>query len=373
MTKLPDFSKRSIDERIDTVVRLRDLNAQEEDLLRNSFNGISREQADNAIENCICGNPLMGIVTNARINNKDYLIPLVTEEPSIVAGASRAFKLGRDAGIEAQSTRNLLVGQIKLINVTGKEAARETLRKNTDRIIATANEDHAYSKAIEIWSEPINSGLVVYLTVNTGNTHGANTVTKMCERIAPLVEECTGGKAVAKIVSNMLNYNTVHATMNVPVESLARNGFSGKESLEKFMSVAEFAREDKYRNATHNKGIMNGVIGVASATGQDTRAIYSAAMAYVYGGQGFAPLSHWIHSLDGLEGTIRMPLTVATVGGATQLPYNRLGLRILGVQSAPELQEVMAATGLACNFAAIHELATNGMRGHFRLQQKRNQ
>ena len=131
MTKLPDFSKRSIDERIDTVVRLRDLNAQEEDLLRNSFNGISREQADNAIENCICGNPLMGIVTNARINNKDYLIPLVTEEPSIVAGASRAFKLGRDAGIEAQSTRNLLVGQIKLINVTGKEAARETLRKNT--------------------------------------------------------------------------------------------------------------------------------------------------------------------------------------------------------------------------------------------------
>ncbi len=372
-SRIPDFNKLSIDERIKHVRDFADLSDEETRLLYSSFGAVSKQHADRLIENCICGVPLMGIVTNAKINDKEYLIPVSIDEPSIIAAASRAFRLARDNGIQAQSLGNYIRGQIQITNLVDMEKAESVLKENEPEILKLANEGHTYTRAEFLEFEQFDRNLLLYLIVDTGDIQGANTINRMCESLAGLVEELTHGEVVAGIVSNYADRCLAKSKMRIRKEDLARPGFSQEQALERFLKISRVGEGGNVpRAATNNKGIMNGIIGAANATGQDTRAIYSAAESYAYRSGKYASLSRWYEQDEYLVGELEMPMPLGIIGGATDYPYYSLGLEILGVSSAQEFQEVLVSLGLANNFAAIQEIATVGItQGHMKLHGRR--
>ncbi|MEA3229617.1 MAG: hydroxymethylglutaryl-CoA reductase, degradative [archaeon] len=371
-SRIQNFSSTSIDERIDYVANFSELTDKEKEHLYNSFSIIKKEYGEKLIENCICGNPLTGIITNANINDRDYLIPLSTEEPSIIAAASRAFKLAGENTIEAESLGNYMTGQIQITGLKDIHEAESVLKDNEEKILGLVNKRHRYTKAESIELEQSEDELLLYLIVNTGDIQGANTINKMCEYIAPYIEEITDGEVIAKIISNYADRCLVKGKMRIRKENLHRSSFSDKEVLERFLKVSGLAQRNMHRAATNNKGIMNGIIGVATATGQDTRAIEVAAHTYCCRKGKYAPLSYWYEEDEYLVGEIEMPMPIGIVRGATEHPYYSLGLKILGVGSAQEFQKILVSTGLANNFSATQEIATKGITaGHMNLHKKR--
>ncbi len=339
--------------------------------------------ADKMIENVIgvLGLPI-GLGLNFLINGRDYVVPLVVEEPSIVAALSAAAKLARGAGgYAATASPPVLIGQIQVIDVPDMARATTAVLARRQEIIDLANSFHPRMVArgggavdVEVRSYPLTNMegemLVVHLLVDTRDAMGANLVNGMCEGVASLVESITEGTVFLRILSNLADRALARAEVTLPPAALAGKGYSGERVRDGIVIASDFAYVDPYRAATHNKGIMNGVDAVALATGNDWRAIEAGAHAYAARHGRYSSLSQWWRDEQGnLRGRLEMPLKVGIVGGPLESnPGVAMNLRLLGVESAQELAQVMAAVGLAQNFAALRALATEGIQtGHMTL------
>ncbi|RJS73135.1 hydroxymethylglutaryl-CoA reductase, degradative [Methanophagales archaeon] len=373
-SKIPGFYKLSTEERLEIVRDFAALSEEELKVLGNT--GSLGETANRMIENVVGTMPLpLGIAANFVINGNDYLIPMAIEEPSVVAAASNAAKMARaKGGFLTSSTEPIMIGQIQLTGVSDPFAAKFAILETKRRILALANEKDPVlvnlgggAKDIEVNVIDTAEGpmVIVHLLVNVKDVMGANAVNTMAEAVAPFIEQLTGGKANLRIISNLATYRLARARA-----VFARDAIGGEEVVARVISAYLFAKSDPYRCATHNKGIMNGVDAVVIATGNDFRAIEAGAHTYASITGKCQPLTRWEKNRDrDLVGTIELPIAVGIVGGATSVhPTAKTNLKILGVKTANELAEIIAAVGLAQNFAALRALATEGIqRGHMSL------
>ncbi len=378
MAKTSDISgfyKLSPEERLKFVQDFAGLSDEEVQLIRKT-GALELEQANRMIENVIGTTELpIGIATNFLINGKDYLIPMAIEEPSVVAAASNAAKMTRPrGGFYTESTLPVMIGQIQLVDVKNPIEAREKIIAEKEQILARANEQDPVlvnlgGGAVDLDVRIINTSMgpmtIIHLLVDVRDAMGANVINTMCEAAAPIIEELTGGRVFLRIVSNLAVYRLARAKAVFTSEALG-----GAEVVDGILQAYAFAAADPFRCATHNKGVMNGVIAVALATANDTRALEAGAHAYAAMDGAYRPLTHWARTVDGdLAGSIELPVAVGVIGGATAVhPVAKICRKILGVQSARELGEIMAAVGLAQNLAAMRALATTGIQaGHMKL------
>ncbi|MCY0868724.1 MAG: hydroxymethylglutaryl-CoA reductase, degradative [Desulfurococcus sp.] len=375
-SRIPGFYKLPMHERRRIIGEWAGLSKEELEALGNLGN-LPEKIADSMIENVVGGMTYpFAIATNFLINNKEYLIPMVIEETSVVAAASNAARMLRyNGGIKASAERQEMIGQIHLVKVSSpKLKAMRILEAKKEILDYASQQDPTLLKygggprdlEVRVVEHPLLGGvIIVHLIVDVRDAMGANTVNTMAEAVAPLLEKLTGGEARLRIISNYAVYRIARAWVETPVEEVG-----GLDVAVRIMEASILAEIDPYRAVTHNKGIMNGVIAVALATGQDHRAIEAGAHAYAARSGVYKPLSHWEVTGDKLlAGTLEIPLQVGVVGGATRVhPVARIALKILGVSTARELAEVMAAVGLAQNLAALRALVTEGIqKGHMRL------
>jgi len=383
VSRIPDFYRLKVSERLRILLERGVISAAHYNQLADGVHTLSVDAADNMIENVVgvFGLP-MGLGLNFMINDKPRVVPLVVEEPSIVAGLSAAAKLVRaSGGFKASCEESLLMGQIQVVDVAHISKARHAILDNKDEILNLANSLHPNmvargggAKELDVVIHPSASErgdmLIVHIHVDSCDAMGANLVNTMCEGVAPLVERLTGGRVFLRILSNLTDRALVRASATLKLADLEGKGYSGEEVRDGVILANEFAAVSPYRAATHNKGIMNGIDAVAVATGNDWRAIEAAAHAYAGRGRSYTCLTKWYKDEQGdLVGSIEVPIKVGIVGGNLETnPAVAIAHAILGVESARELAEVMAAVGLAQNFAAIRALATDGIqRGHMTL------
>lgn len=382
-SRIPKFYKHDVEERLKILLDRDILSRDDYKMLRDQQQLLTRGKADRMIENVlgVFGLP-MGLGINFIINDRPYVVPMVVEEPSILAAVSSAAKVVRNAGgFSVIADEPILIGQIQLVDVHHPAKVKHAILQNKQEIIDLANSLHpnmvkrgggAIDLEVIVHEQIRHSGnmVVVHLLVDTRDAMGANLVNSMCEGVAPLIEKMTGKKVYLRILSNLTDRSMVRAQCEIPPELLDFNEASGAEVRDGIVRASEFASVDPYRAATHNKGIMNGIDPVAIATGNDWRAIEAAAHAYAAKGNHYSSLTHWSKSEEGhLVGTIEIPLKVGTVGGS--LKSNKavgIAHRILGIETAPELAKVMGAVGLAQNLSALRSLGTEGIqRGHMTL------
>ncbi|MGB3904104.1 MAG: hydroxymethylglutaryl-CoA reductase, degradative [Anaerolineae bacterium] len=380
-SRIPEFYKLSPSQRLRQAQVATGLTDEEAAILQGS-EGLDVSQADRMSENVVgtFGLPL-GIAVNFRVNRRDYLVPMAIEEPSVVAAASHAAKLVRAAGgFVAEASSSLMIGQIQVLGLDDLPASRARLLAERERLLAVANEQDrvlvglgggARDLEVRIVPEtPAGPMLVVHLIYDCRDAMGANAVNTAVEALAPLVEEITGGQALLRILSNLADRRLARARAVVPSEVLALDGFLGQEVAKRIVDAYALAAVDPYRAATHNKGIMNGIDAVLIATGNDWRAVEAGAHAYAARSGLYQSLSTWDVDSDGnLVGTLELPMAVGIVGGATKAhPGARVALKVMGVQTAQELAQVIVSVGLAQNLAALRALATEGIqRGHMEL------
>lgn len=380
-SRIPGFYDWPLAERAAHISLWAHLDADEREVLGGMM-GLGLSRADRMIENVIGVFALpLGIGLNFCINGRDYVIPMVIEEPSVVAGVSYAARLLRDGGgITATSSQPVMIGQVQVLDVGDPSVAEAAVLAQKSEILALADELDPVMVELgggardvrvrHLHGTPVGSMMIVELLYDCRDAMGANTVNTACERLAPLIEQLTGGRVNVRILSNLADQRLAVATGRVPAELLATDEIPGPVAIERIVEACAFAVADPYRAATHNKGIMNGVDAVVLATGNDWRAVEAGAHAYAARDGRYSSLSEWWQDKDGdLRGRLELPLAVGTVGGATRVhPGARVALKILGVGTARELAEVMAAVGLAQNLAAIRALATIGIQaGHMRL------
>jgi hydroxymethylglutaryl-CoA reductase len=344
--------------------------------------GLTSDLADRMIENVIgvYGLPL-GIAVNFLVNGREVLVPMAIEEPSVVAGASFMAKLAREGGgFTAQAGEAEMIGQIQVVEVPDPASAREAVLAHRREILAAADEVDPVitrlgggARDLEvriIEGTAVGAMLIVHLIYDTRDAMGANAVNTAVERLAPLIETLTGGRAHLRILSNLADRRLARARCRIPLNALAFESFEGERVRVGILEAWAFAEADPYRAATHNKGIMNGVDAVVIATGNDWRAVEAGAHAFAARSGRYTSLSRWSRSPDGaLEGFLEMPLAVGIVGGATRVhPGARASLALMGVRTARELAEIIVSVGLAQNLAALRALATEGIqRGHMGL------
>ncbi|MEE8410321.1 MAG: hydroxymethylglutaryl-CoA reductase, degradative [Myxococcota bacterium] len=381
-SRIPEFYKRSIGERLELMRERSLLDEEDYRTLLRGRQVMAADSADRLVENVIGVFSLpLGIGLNFRINDKPYAIPLVVEEPSIIAGLSSAAKVvGQAGGFEAESTEPILIGQIQVVKIKNSAQAKQAVLQRKDEILNLADSLHPKMVArgggardVEVIIHPgtaYGDMVIVHLLVDTCDAMGANLVNSMCEGVAPLIEKITGGEVFLRILSNLTDRALVRARAVIPVELLGGQGTAGEDVRDGIVLAAEFAHVDPYRAATNNKGVLNGIDALALATGNDWRAVEAGAHAWAARGSHYTSLTHWYRSESGdLVGSIELPLKVGTVGGPLQSnPAVGINLRILGVESARELACVMGAVGLAQNFAALRALVTDGIQqGHMTL------
>ena len=378
-SSIPKFFEKSHEEKLDVICNFSDLNDEELNHLKNATGGLDFEYANKMIENAIGTFSLpLGIATNFKINNVDYLVPMVIEEPSVIAAASKAAKIARvHGGFTAKVDGNISIGQIQVLDVNIQESI-SILNSNSNQIVELAN---SASKTLpklgkgakEIQCKEIktstSSMLIVELMIDVGDAMGANVTNTMCETVAPLIEKLTDGKTLLRILSNYSTKRMVSVSAVFDKDSVG-----GEKVVDDMISAYEFADNDVYRAVTHNKGVMNGTISVANATGQDSRAIEAAAHAYASHTGRYRSLTHWSKNNDGhLVGKFEIPLSVGIVGGVTNNhPIAKICTKILNLKNVQELSCIIASTGLAQNFAAMRALATEGIqKGHMKLHARK--
>ncbi len=379
-SRLSGFYKLSLNERVAAVAKWADLTVDEEWVLLG--NGLSAEQAGQMIENSIGTLALpLGVAANFTINGRDYLIPMAVEEPSVVAAVSHAAKLIRDGGgFFTEASDPVMIGQIQVLDIPDMTAAIAALEVNTARLMAEADSVSESivrrgggSRGLEFrpfQQTPVGPMLVVHLLYDCRDAMGANAVNTAVEFIAPLVAELTGGRTNLRILSNLTDRRTATARCRIPAASLATLDLPGKVVAQRIAEANAFAVVDPYRAATHNKGIMNGVDAVCLATGNDWRAVEAGVHAYAARNGQYSALTDWHVAENGdLVGEMTLPLAVGTVGGATKVhPTAKVAMKILAVDSAEELAQIIVCVGLAQNLAAIKALCTTGIQaGHMRL------
>jgi hydroxymethylglutaryl-CoA reductase len=323
----------------------------------------------------------LGIAVNFRVNGRDVLVPMVIEEPSVVAGASFAAKLARaGGGFRARAAAPEMIGQIQVLDMADPWSARFDILAAREELLVQANETDPVlvnlgggardMEARVLEHTAVGPMLVLHIIFDCRDAMGANAVNSACEALAPRVEKITGGRVMLRILSNLADRRLAQACCTVPADGLAFGDFSGQDVVQGIVDASAFAAADPYRATTHNKGIMNGVDAVVLATGNDWRAVEAGAHAYAAREGRYTSLSTWARDAnDDLVGTIEMPLAVGTVGGATRVhPTAQVALKILGVETARELAEIIVAVGLAQNLAALRALATEGIqKGHMQL------
>jgi hydroxymethylglutaryl-CoA reductase len=348
----------------------------EEATLIQSRGSLPLDLADRMIENVVGTIPIpLGIGVNFLINGRDYLIPMAIEEPSVVAAASYAAKMVRDGGgFHTNSTSPIMIGQIQAVDIKDPYAARMQVIHAKDEILKKANEQDPVlvgagggardldAKIIQTTQGPM---LITELHVDCRDAMGANAVNTMNEAVAPIIERITGGHVYLRIISNLAVKRLARASCLVPKESVG-----GEKVVDGIVNACAFAAADPYRAATHNKGIMNGIIAVIIATGNDHRAIEAGAHAYAAINGHYTSLSTWEKNQSGdLVGTLELPMAVGLIGGAVKThPIAKIAIKILGVKTANEFGEVCTAVGLAQNLGALRALAHEGIqRGHMSL------
>ena len=369
------FFKLDTEARMREVAEFAGLSIAEQEVLR-SADSLDMDKADHMVENVIGRFALpMGVAINFIINGKDVVIPMVTEEPSVIAACSNAAKMARAAGgFTASTSGNIMIAQIQMLRVPAPFAAKSMILEKEEEILRICNEKDPVlvsfgggAKDVEVRIIDSAEGpmVIVHLLVDTLDAMGANAVNTMAETVSPYIEELTGGIAELRILSNLADRRVVRARATWKKEAVG-----GVEVVEKILSAYAFAAADPYRAATHNTGIMNGIIPVVLATGNDTRAIESGAHAYAARNGRYTSLTTWEKNAEGdLVGCIEMPMAVGLVGGATKIhPAAQTAVKILDVKTAAELGQIIASAGLANNLAAMKALATEGIqRGHMSL------
>ena len=372
------FYKLSIEERQKLLSELIDLNQEELKILK-TFGYFKPAQIDTLIENVVGSYQLpLGLAFNFKINEKDFIIPMVIEEPSVVAAASNAAKMARKhGGFHSDEVKPIMISQIQITQLKDIGVAKESLERSKEILLNIANEqDPVLNKLgggaqdIEIREIHTNKGkmIILHLLVNVLDAMGANVVNTMAEAISPKIEEICGGKIYLRIVSNLATHRIARSRATFDKEMLG-----GEEVVEGILNAYEFALADPFRATTHNKGIMNGIVALTLATGNDTRAIESGAHAYASISGKYSPLTKFkLDSEGNLIGEIEVPLALGIIGGMTRIhPMARIALKILNVSSANELSQVGAALGLAQNVAALRALASEGIqKGHMTLHSR---
>lgn len=393
-SRLSGFYQKSVAERTALIARWANLTAEEVSILHA---GLTVAQADKMIENVIgVFNLPLGIGANFVVNGREVLVPMVVEEPSVIAAVSYAAKLARNGGgFRTGSTRSIMIAQVQLLGVPDAVQATERILQAKPELLAVANTSPSIAARgggpfdIEVRhlpATPTGPMLIVHLLFDALDAMGANAVNTAAEAIAPHLERLSGGQALLRILSNLTDQRRAWAEVAIPANTFSSIHAAGAEVIEGITHANAFAVADPYRAATHNKGILNGIDAVAIATGNDWRAIEAGAHAYAARDGQYRALTEWRVITDNqttdeqtknqpnrtgtaLYGRLELPLAVGIVGGATRAhPTAQVALKILGVTSARELSEIMAAVGLAQNLAAIRALATEGIqRGHMAL------
>ncbi len=380
-SRLPNFRALSPQQRLAHIVETCGLDADAAALLQTP-GALRLDLADGMIENVIGTFELpLAVAGNFQVNGRDVLVPMVVEEPSVVAAASFMAKLARESGgFETSSSAPLMRAQVQVLGLSDPQGARQALLRRRDEILATANARDKVliglgggCKDIEVHvfpETPRGPMLVLHLIVDVRDAMGANTVNTMAEAVAPQIEQITGGQVRLRILSNLADLRLARARVVLTPETLTTPERRGEDIIEGILDAYAFAAVDPYRAATHNKGIMNGIDPIVVATGNDWRAVEAGAHAYACRSGRYTSLTCWEKDKAGrLVGSIEMPMPLGLVGGATKThPLARLALQIMGVQSAQELAEITVAVGLAQNMGALRALATEGIqRGHMAL------
>jgi len=341
--------------------------------------GLTLDRADKMAENVVGVHELpLGIATNFVVDGREVLVPMVIEEPSVVAAASNAaLRVRAGGGFFTEVDESLTVAQIEVRRLASVPSAIAAIKEARQEILAIADASEPElvalgggARDVEIRTLSDGATVVVHLVVNCLDAMGANAVNTMAETLAPTIEEITGGRVGLRILTNLADRRLARARCSIPVHSLARRSASGESVRDGVVAAYEFAALDPYRATTHNKGIMNGVDAVVIATGNDWRAVEAGAHAYAARSGQYGPLTRWWTGDDGqLEGEIELPLALGTVGGAARVhPAARLARIMLGTDKAKELARVVAAVGLAQNLAALSALAIEGIQeGHMAL------
>ncbi|WP_332746928.1 hydroxymethylglutaryl-CoA reductase, degradative [Hydrogenophaga sp.] len=378
---LPGFRSLTPAQRLDVIAQKVGLTESETRSIATP-GALSMATADGMIENVIGTFELpFAIAGYFQINGKDVLVPMVVEEPSVVAAASFMAKLVRESGgFQTSSSGPLMRAQVQVIGVTDPLGARQAILRHRKEIIDIANSRDKVliglgggCRDVEVHvfpDTPRGPMVVAHLIVDVRDAMGANTVNTMAEAVAGRIEQITGGSVRLRILSNLADLRVARASLRISPAALTTKDYDGARVVDGILDAYTFAAVDPYRAATHNKGIMNGIDPVVVATGNDWRAVEAGAHAYACRGGRYTSLSCWEQASNGdLVGSIEMPMPVGLVGGATKThPLARVALKMLGVKSAEELGEVVVAVGLAQNMAAMRALATEGIqRGHMAL------
>ncbi len=380
-SKIPGLRELDPVDRLAEVCRAANLSENEQKALTGE-SALPVSLANGMIENVVGKFELpLGVATNFKINDKDYLIPMAVEEPSIVAAASYMAKIARRCnGFTTSSTSPIMRAQIQLVRVTDPFGVKHKLLQAEEEIIALANSKDQVlldlgggCKDIEVHvfeQSPVGAMVVLHLLVDVRDAMGANTVNTMAEMVAPLIEKISGSNVRLRILSNLADRRLVRAHVELTADALTTEQLNGLDVAHGIVEACALAIIDPYRAATHNKGIMNGIDPVLVATGNDWRAVEAGAHAYAARNGQYASLSRWeLNSKEHLVGTLELPLAVGLVGGATKThPAAQAALKLMNVHSASELAEIIAAVGLAQNLAALRALATEGIqKGHMAL------
>ena len=378
MTKtsvISGFYKLPLKERLAIIKDFASLTDEEIALLENT-GAVAFDTVNHMVENVIGVFPEpLGLAVNFQINGKDYLIPMATEEPSVIAAACYAAKMVRDGGgFHTSSTAPIMIGQVQVVDLKDSLQAKKQVLEAKADILKKANDQDPVLNSFgggakdldaKIIETTMGNMLIVELYVDCRDAMGGNAVNTMAEAIAPQIEELTGGHVYLRIISNLATKRMAKAWCSIPKESLG-----GEAVIDGIAYASAFAAADPYRAATHNKGAMNGIIAVVLATGNDHRAIEAGAHAYAALNGPYTSISKWTKKANGdLEGVIELPMAIGLIGGAVKThPVARVAMKILGVKTANEFAEVLAAVGLAQNLGALRALASEGIqRGHMSL------
>lgn len=378
MARLPGFAKLSPTERIEALLKEGLLTWDEAQILKEQ-QGLSLSIADQLTENVLSTFDLpFSLAPYFLINGQDYVLPMVTEEPSVVAAASYAAKIiQRSGGFTTKVHQRQMIGEIALTDVRDVEMASKRILEDKKTLLQLANE--AYPSIIkrgggarDLWVENKGDFLIVYLAVDPKEAMGANMLNTMLEALTDRIQELSGGQVLMAILSNLATRSLVSARCAIDFKALSRDPEEATAIAQRMELASQLAQVDPYRAATHNKGIFNGIDALVLATGNDWRAIEAGAHAYAAQSGPYKGLSRWKSQPEEkkLYGEITLPMPVATKGGSIGLnPTVQVSHRLLGEPSAIELAGIIASLGLAQNFAALKALVTTGIQaGHMKLQ-----
>lgn len=377
------FYKKPIKERQEILASEFNLTSEEIELIKKE-SSLPITTADRMVENVVSTFSLpYGFATNFIIDGKEYIIPFVLEEPSVVAAASNSAKLS--SGFITSTDEPIMIGQIQVTKIKDAELAKKNIENNKNELLKFAETiDPILVKfgggpkdlQVKILETKRGKMLEIHLLVNVQDAMGANAINTMVEKLTPKIEELTKGKVLLKIISNLAVYRRTQAKAIWTKESLEKSTkglMKGEEVIENILDAYEFAVATPFRAATHNKGIMNGIDSVVIATGNDFRAIEAGAHAFAAYEQKYSPLTKYYKNKEGdLVGEIDIPLAIGLVGGAVKIhPLAKLSLKILDVKKASDLARIIAAVGLAENFASMRAIVTTGIQaGHMKLHAK---